>query len=514
MSLKRNIQDLRNRKIEVQKGGGDKAIEKQVAMGKLTARERIVAILDENSFHEYDLFAQHLARDFNMDKQILHGDGVVTGTGTIEGSPVCIYAQDFTVFGGSLGLMHARKITKIMDHALKMRVPLIGINDSGGARIQEGVNSLAGYGEIFFRNTIASGVIPQISVILGPCAGGAVYSPALTDFVFVVENISKMFITGPNVIKTVLGEDITMEELGGARVHCEISGNAHFYALSEQECFEQIKKLIEYIPRNNTEKAVKIEAKEPLKKYKIEDIVPLNPRYPYDIKDIIRSITDSSEFFEIMELYAPNIVIGFGRMNGETCGFVANQPKVLAGVLDCDSSDKAARFIRYCDAFNIPIITLEDMPGYLPGVDQEHMGVIRHGAKILYAYSEATVPKITVIIRKAYGGGYIAMNSRHLRADFVFAWPTAEIAVMGPEGAANIIFRKEIEEAEDKEAMRKQKIEEYKEKFANPFVAAAQGYIDEVIEPSETRSMLIHALNVSANKTVQMPIKKHGIPPF
>jgi acetyl-CoA carboxylase carboxyltransferase component len=514
MSLKRNIQDLRKRKIEVQKGGGDKAIEKQVAMGKLTARERIVAILDENSFHEYDLFAQHLARDFNMDKQILHGDGVVTGTGTIEGSPVCIYAQDFTVFGGSLGLMHARKITKIMDHALKMRVPLIGINDSGGARIQEGVNSLAGYGEIFFRNTIASGVIPQISVILGPCAGGAVYSPALTDFVFVVENISKMFITGPNVIKTVLGEDITMEELGGARVHCEISGNAHFYALSEQECFEQIKKLIEYIPRNNTEKAVKIEAKEPLKKYKIEDIVPLNPRYPYDIKDIIRSITDSSEFFEIMELYAPNIVIGFGRMNGETCGFVANQPKVLAGVLDCDSSDKAARFIRYCDAFNIPIITLEDMPGYLPGVDQEHMGVIRHGAKILYAYSEATVPKITVIIRKAYGGGYIAMNSRHLRADFVFAWPTAEIAVMGPEGAANIIFRKEIEEADDKEAMRKQKIEEYKEKFANPFVAAAQGYIDEVIEPSETRSMLIHALNVSANKTVQMPIKKHGIPPF
>jgi len=514
MSLKRNIQDLRKRKIEVQKGGGDKAIEKQVAMGKLTARERIVAILDENSFHEYDLFAQHLARDFNMDKQILHGDGVVTGTGTIEGSPVCIYAQDFTVFGGSLGLMHARKITKIMDHALKMRVPLIGINDSGGARIQEGVNSLAGYGEIFFRNTIASGVIPQISVILGPCAGGAVYSPALTDFVFVVENISKMFITGPNVIKTVLGEDITMEELGGARVHCEISGNAHFYALSEQECFEQIKKLIEYIPRNNTEKAVKIEAKAPLKKYKIEDIVPLNPRYPYDIKDIIRSITDSSEFFEIMELYAPNIVIGFGRMNGETCGFVANQPKVLAGVLDCDSSDKAARFIRYCDAFNIPIITLEDMPGYLPGVDQEHMGVIRHGAKILYAYSEATVPKITVIIRKAYGGGYIAMNSRHLRADFVFAWPTAEIAVMGPEGAANIIFRKEIEEAEDKEAMRKQKIEEYKEKFANPFVAAAQGYIDEVIEPSETRSMLIHALNVSANKTVQMPIKKHGIPPF
>ena len=514
MSLKRNIQDLRQRKIEVQKGGGDEAIEKQVAMGKLTARERILSILDANSFHEYDLFAQHLARDFDMEKKVLHGDGVIIGTGTIYGSPVCIYAQDFTVAGGSLGLMHARKITKIMDHALKMRVPLIGINDSGGARIQEGVNSLAGYGEIFFRNTLASGVIPQLSVILGPCAGGAVYSPALTDFVFVVENISKMFITGPNVIKTVLGEDITMEELGGAKVHCEIAGNAHFYAKSEQECFEQIKKLISYIPRSNTEKAQKVEPKEPLKKYKAENIVPANPRYPYDIKDVIKSITDGSEFFEIMELYAPNIVIGFGRMNGETCGFVANQPKYLAGVLDCDSSDKAARFIRYCDSFNIPIITLEDMPGYLPGVDQEHMGVIRHGAKVLYAYSEATVPKITVIIRKAYGGGYIAMNSRHLRADFVFAWPTAEIAVMGPEGAANIVFRKEIMEAADPEAMRKQKIEEYKEKFANPFVAAAQGYIDEVIEPSETRSILIHALSVSANKSVHMPAKKHGIPPF
>jgi len=514
MSLNRNIENLRKRKIEVQKGGGDKAIEKQAAMGKLTARERILAILDENSFHEYDMFVEHLARDFNMEKKVLHGDGVITGTGTIHGSPVCVYAQDFTVAGGSLGLMHARKITKIMDHSLKMRVPLIGINDSGGARIQEGVNSLAGYGEIFFRNTLSSGVIPQLSVILGPCAGGAVYSPALTDFVFVVENISKMFITGPGVIKTVLGEEITMEELGGARVHCETTGNAHFYAKSEQECFEQIKKLIELIPRSNTDKAKKAEPKEPLKEYNIEEIVPDNPKLPYDIKDVIRSITDESDFFEVMELYAPNIVIGFGRLNGETCGFVANQPKYLAGVLDCDSSDKAARFIRYCDSFNIPIITLEDMPGYLPGVDQEHMGVIRHGAKILYAYSEATVPKITVIIRKAYGGGYIAMNSRHLRADFVFAWPTAEIAVMGPEGAANIVFRKEIQEASDPDAMRKQKIEEYKEKFANPFVAAAQGYIDEVIEPDETRSMLLHALSVAENKSVSMPRKKHGIPPF
>lgn len=514
MSLKRNILDLRKRKDEVLKGGGEKAIEKQAAMGKLTARERILYILDKGSFHEYDMFVEHAARDFDMDKMTLHGDGVIIGTGTIDGSPVCIFAQDFTVAGGSLGLMHARKITKIMDHSLKMRVPLIGINDSGGARIQEGVNSLAGYGEIFFRNTLASGVIPQISVILGPCAGGAVYSPALTDFVFVVNQISKMFITGPGVIKTVLGEEISMEELGGAKVHAEITGNAHFYAESELECFEQIKKLMSYIPWNNKQKAKTLEPAKPTFKKKIENIVPSDPKLPYDIRDIIKAITDKSEFFEIMEHFAPNIVIGFGRMDGETIGFVANQPKFMAGVLDCDSSDKAARFIRYCDSFNIPIITLEDLPGYLPGIDQEHAGVIRHGAKILYAYSEATVPRITVIIRKAYGGGYIAMNSRHLRADFVFAWPTAEIAVMGPEGAANIVFRKEIAEAEDPDAMRQQKIQEYKDKFANPYVAAAQGYIDEVIEPEETRKLLLHALKVSANKSISNPSKKHGIPPF
>ncbi|VAW15989.1 Acetyl-coenzyme A carboxyl transferase alpha chain / Acetyl-coenzyme A carboxyl transferase beta chain; Propionyl-CoA carboxylase beta chain [hydrothermal vent metagenome] len=514
MSLRNNILDLRKRRKEVQKGGGDKAIEKQAKMGKLTARERVLAILDEKSFHEYDLFVEHSAKDFGMEQKVLHGDGVIIGTGTIFQKPVCIFAQDFTVAGGSLGLAHARKITKIMDHALKMRVPLIGINDSGGARIQEGVNSLAGYGEIFFRNTLASGVIPQISVILGPCAGGAVYSPALTDFVFVVENISKMFITGPSVIKSVLGEEISMEELGGAKVHAEITGNAHFYASSEQECFKQIKTLISYIPRNNKNKALSFPPKLPKKGKKIEEVVPADPRMPYDMCDIIRAITDSSEFFEIMEHFAPNIIIGFGRMNGDTVGFVANQPKVLAGVLDTDSSDKAARFIRYCDAFNIPIVTLEDLPGYLPGVDQEHAGVIRHGAKILYAYSEATVPKITVILRKAYGGGYIAMNSRHLRADFVFAWPTAEIAVMGPEGAANIVFRKEIAEAEDPEAMRQQKIEEYKQRFANPFVAASKGYIDEVIEPAETRSMVLHALKVSENKDISGPKKKHGVPPF
>jgi acetyl-CoA carboxylase carboxyltransferase component len=514
MSLKRNILDLRRRKKEAQQGGGEAAIGKQVAMGKKTARERIKAILDENSFHEYDLFVEHTGKDFDMEKKVLHGDGVIIGTGTIYNQPVCIYAQDFTVAGGSLGLMHARKITKIMDHALKMRVPIIGINDSGGARIQEGVNSLAGYGEIFYRNTEASGVIPQLSVILGPCAGGAVYSPALTDFVFVVENISKMFITGPGVIKTVLGEEISMEELGGALVHSEITGNAHFYALSEDECFEQIKKLISYIPWNNTQKALRFPTQAPTFPVSIEDIVPSDPHYPYDIRDIIKAISDSSDFFEVMELFARNMVIGFGRIAGNTVGYVANQPMYLAGVLDCDSSDKAARFIRYCDAFNIPIVTLEDMPGYLPGIDQEHAGVIRHGAKLLYAYSEATVPKVTVIIRKAYGGGYIAMNSRHLGADFVYAWPTAEIAVMGPEGAANIVFRKEIDEAENPAEMRKQKIQEYKDKFANPFVAASKGYIDEVIEPLETRARLIHSLEISEHKVDQRPAKKHGIPPF
>jgi len=496
-------------------GGGSKAIEKQKAIGKLTARERIIALLDPNSFHEYDLFVEHAAKDFDMDKKYLPGDGVITGTGLIMGHPVCIYAQDFTVAGGSLGWMHAKKITKIMDHALRLKIPLIGINDSGGARIQEGVNSLAGYGEIFYRNTQCSGVIPQISVILGPCAGGAVYSPALTDFVFVVDKISKMFITGPEVIKTVLGEEVSMEELGGAKVHSEITGNAHFYAESEQECFDQIKQLISFIPWSNRKKADPFPKKPPrTRKYNISTILPTDPRQPYDVRDIIRAISDDSEFFEIQEKFAANIVIGFGRLNGDTVGFVANQPLVLAGVLDVDSSDKAARFVRYCDSFNIPLVTLVDLPGYLPGVDQEHAGVIRHGAKLLYAYSEATVPKTTLILRKAYGGGYIAMCSHHLRADFVFAWPTAEIAVMGPEGAANIIFRKEIMGAENPEEMRKQKIAEYKKKFANPYVAAAYGYIDAVVEPAETRKRLIHALEVSQNKSEIRQEKKHGIPPF
>lgn len=514
MALKRKIRELQKRRAKVLKGGGEKAIEKQISMGKLTARERIIYLLDDGSFNEYDLFVEHEAKDFDMDKKVLHGDGVVIGTGTIYGAPVCIFAQDFTVAGGSLGLMHSRKITKIMDHSLKMRIPLIGINDSGGARIQEGVNSLAGYGEIFFRNTLASGVIPQISVILGPCAGGAVYSPALTDFVFVVDKISKMFITGPEVIKTVLGEEISMEDLGGAKVHSEITGNAHFYAESEAECFEQIKKLITYIPLNNSRKAKVFETKNPKKEYKIDNIVPDNPKQPYDVRNVIRSVTDDSGFFEIQERWAGNMVIGFGRIEGKTIGFVANQPMILAGVLDVDSSDKAARFIRYCDSFNIPIVTFVDLPGYLPGVDQEHAGVIRHGAKILYAYSEATIPKITVILRKAYGGGYIAMNSRHLRADFVFAWPGAEIAVMGPEGAANIIFRREIMGSDDPDKVRKQKVNEYKKKFANPYVAASKGYIDSVIEPKETRKLLSHAIEVSHNKAVSGPKKKHGIPPF
>lgn len=515
MGLKDKTADLKKRMREALSGGGTQAIEKQKAIGKMTARERIIALLDPKSFHEYDLFVEHAGKDFDMDKKYLPGDGVITGTGNISGYPVCIYAQDFTVAGGSLGWAHAKKILKIMDHALKLKVPIIGINDSGGARIQEGVNALAGYGEIFYRNTLASGVIPQISVILGPCAGGAVYSPALTDFVFVVDNVSKMFITGPEVIKTVLGEEISMEELGGARVHAEITGNAHFYAESEAVCFGQIKHLISFIPWNNEKKADAFPKKPPkTRQFDIEKIIPADPRQPYDVRDVIRAVSDDSEFLEVMELFAPNITIGFGRLAGETVGFVANNPQYLAGVLDVDSSDKAARFVRYCDAFNIPLVTLVDLPGYMPGIDQEHAGVIRHGAKLLYAYSEATVPKITLILRKAYGGGYIAMCSSHLKADFVFAWPTAEIAVMGPEGAANIIFRNEIKASENPEEMRKLKIKEYKKKFANPYVAAAYGFVDAVIEPKETRHFLVHAIEISQQKKESRPFKKHGIPPF
>lgn len=508
------IKELNERVALLQKGGGDAALEKQMASGKMTARQRIAELLDEGSFHELDLFVHHENHNFGMASKSLAGDGVVTGTGTIHGKPVCIYAQDFTVMGGSLGLAHARKITKVMDYALKYKLPIIGINDSGGARIQEGVGALAGYGEIFYRNTLASGVIPQISVILGPCAGGAVYSPALTDFVFVVDNVSKMFITGPNVIKTVLGEEISQEDLGGAKVQAEITGNAHFFANSEMECFQQIKDLVGLLPASNVTPAEVVAAEAPKHNKAIESIIPSDPTKPYDVREVIKSIADDSEFLEVQAMWAANIVIGFGRMDGKTVGFVANQPLVLAGVLDIDSACKAARFIRYCDSFNIPIVTLEDMPGYLPGVDQEHAGVIRHGAKMLYAYSEATVPKITVILRKAYGGGYIAMNSRHLGADFVCAWPSAEIAVMGPEGAANIIFARDIKEAEDPQAMRQEKVQEYKDKFANPFVAAAKGFIDTVIEPKDTRQYVIHALSIAAHKVEERPYRKHGLPPF
>lgn len=515
MSIKSKILDFFSRKKKVKSGGGEKAIAKQVAMGKMTARDRINAILDPGSFHEVDLFVEHSCKDFNMDKKELAADGVVTGTGTVLGGhPVCIYAQDFTVVGGSLGLAHARKITKIMDLALKMGVPVIGINDSGGARIQEGVNALAGYGEIFLRNTKASGVVPQISVILGPCAGGAVYSPALTDFTFVVDDITKMFITGPEVIKSVLGEEISQEDLGGARVQTEITGNAHFFAKSERESFEQIKNLLSYIPWNNKKKADQMPPAAPKASFDIEKVVPVDPSQPYDVKDIIRAIADNSDFFEVQDSWAQNAVIGFARFDGETVGIVANQPAYLAGVLDVDSSDKIARFIRYCNAFNIPLLTLVDLPGYLPGIDQEHAGVIRHGAKILYAYSEADVPKITLILRKAYGGGYIAMCSRHLGADFVYAWPTAEIAVMGSEGAANIIFRKEIMGSSDPEKTRQEKIQEYKDKFANPYVAASAGHVDAVINPAETRGYILHSLKMTKNKETEPINRKHGIAPF
>lgn len=514
MQKKDKIAEFRERVAKLEQGGGEAAAKKQAASGKLLARDRIITLLDQDSFHEYDLFAEHECQDFGMADKRLPGDGVITGTGNIQGFPVCIYAQDFTVAGGSLGLRHARKITKIMDHAMNLRVPLIGINDSGGARIQEGVNSLAGYGEIFFRNTLASGVIPQISIILGPCAGGAVYSPALTDFVFVVDKISKMFITGPEVIKTVLNEEISMEDLGGARVQASISGNAHFFAETEEECFAQVNKLVTLIPWNNRKTANTFPPKPPKVGRPVEEIVPQEPKYPFDVRELIRAICDDSDFFEVQEQWAQNIVIGFARMDGKSVGMIGNQPAYLAGVLDVDAADKMARFIRFCDAFNIPLITFVDTPGYLPGADQEHMGVIRHGAKILYAYSEATVPKVTVILRKAYGGAYIAMCSRHLGADFVFAWPTAEVAVMGSEGAANIIFRREINGADDPEAMRKQKIQEYSDKFANPYIAAASGHVDAVIDPAKTRDSLIHALEVSQQKRNVRPDRKHGVPPF
>lgn len=512
MNSTERINDLYARRQNIEQGGGEEKIKKQHDAGKMTARERISELLDEGSFVEIDSFIKHRSTEFGMDKTEAPGEGVVTGYGTIEGRLIYVYAQDFTVIGGSLGEMQAMKICKIMDMAVKMGAPLIGINDSGGARIQEGIDSLKGFGEIFYRNTLASGVIPQISVIMGPCAGGAVYSPAITDFIFMVDQTSQMFITGPQVIKAVTGEDVTFDALGGSEAHNSVSGVAHFRYPSEKECIQGIKKLISFLPENNLTDSPMYECDDDLNKVneELNSIIPEGANKPYDIKDIIKRIVDSGDFFEIHEYYAQNIVVGFGRMNGSTVGIIANQPKVLAGVLDVNSSDKAARFIRFCDAFNIPIITITDVPGYLPGVGQEHSGVIRHGAKLLFAYSEATVPKINVIVRKAYGGAYIAMSSKHLGADMVFAWPTAEIAVMGPEGAANIIFRKEISQAVDPNEVRNQKIEEYRDKFSNPYIAAARGYVDDVIEPATTRPRIISALEMLASKRENRPTKKHG----
>jgi len=511
MSVVSKINDFLTRASQLALGGGRKSLEKQREKGKMNARERLDTLLDPDSFFETDLFVEHSAEHFGMKEKELAGDGVVTGYGKIDGRVVAVYAQDFTVAGGSLGKAHAGKIVKVMDTSEEMRIPLIGINDSGGARIQEGVDSLCGYGDIFYRNTRLSGVVPQISLVLGPCAGGAVYSPALTDFVFVVDKISNMFITGPQVIKSVLGEEISAEDLGGARTQATITGNAHFFSQTEPEAFMQIRKLLSFLPQNCDETPpLKTDSGPPKTSFQVIDVVPGDRRKSYCTKDIIKGIVDDSDFFEVQEHYAKNIVIGFGRLGGKPIGIIANQPRFLAGVLDVDASDKASRFIRFCDAFNIPLLTLVDTPGYLPGIDQEHSGVIRHGAKILYAYSEATVPKLTLIIRKAYGGAYVAMCSKHLGASFVVAWPTAEIAVMGPEGAANIIFKKEIETSDDPEATRKEMVMEYEEKFMNPYIAASRGYIDLIIDPQKTRETLITALNVAETRKISSPTRRHG----
>ncbi|MBE5040651.1 acyl-CoA carboxylase subunit beta [Ructibacterium gallinarum] len=506
------LDDLQQRRSAIEQGGGVEKIKKQHSSGKKTARERLAMLFDEGSFVEIDAFVTHRCTEFDMANTKAPGEGVVTGYGTVDGRLVYAYAQDFTVIGGSLGEMHAAKICKVMDMAMKMGAPIIGINDSGGARIQEGIDALKGFGDIFYRNTLSSGVIPQISIILGPCAGGAVYSPAICDFIFMVDKTSQMFITGPSVVKSVTGEDVSFDELGGAQTHASKSGVAAMACATEEECFAQVKNLLGLLPANNLEMAPAYDCEDDLNRLseKLTTLVPEDGNKSYDIRDIITEVVDNGEFYEIFKAFAPNIVTGFARMNGATVGIIANQPKVMAGSLDCNSSDKGARFVRFCDSFNIPIITFTDVPGYLPGVEQEHNGIIRHGAKLLYAFSEATVPKINVIVRKAYGGAYIAMNSKHLGADMVFAWPTAEIAVMGPAGAANIIFRKDIANAADPITARQEKIDEYVEKFANPYVAAARGYVDDVIEPDSTRPRLISALEMLMSKRETRPSKKHG----
>lgn len=493
-------------------GGGEKRIEEQHKKGKLTARERLALLLDENSFEEFDMFARHRSKDFGLEKNRPLGDGVVTGCGRIHGRFVYVFSQDFTVFGGSLSEAHAEKIVKVMEMAMRNGAPIIGLNDSGGARIQEGVVSLGGYADIFLLNTLASGVVPQISAVLGPCAGGAVYSPAITDFVFMAEGTSYMFVTGPNVTKTVTHEDVSSEDLGGANTHASKSGVAHFAMPNELECLDGVRKLLSYLPQNNKEKAPVIHSgDDPARVCDVlDDIIPQKSNQSYDMKAVIGEIIDRGSFFEVHEAFATNIVVGFARLDGESIGIVANQPLSMAGVLDIDSATKGARFVRFCDAFNIPLVVFEDVPGFLPGTDQEWRGIIRHGAKLLYAFAEATVPKVTVITRKAYGGAYDVMNSKHIRGDINYAWPSAEIAVMGPKGAVEIIFKKEIADASDHAKREEELTNEYRERFANPFIAAERGYIDDVIEPSETRIRLIRSLKMLATKQDTNPWKKHG----
>ncbi len=516
MSKKQKTQQLLAEKNRLMQGGGQSKIEKQHAKGKLTARERIQLLVDENSFVEVNPFVSHRCTDFGMEKVDAPGDGVVTGYGTVHGKLIFLFSQDFTVVGGSLGEAHAAKICKVMDMAKEMGAPFIGLYDSGGARIQEGVNALNGFGEIFLRNALCSGVIPQISVIMGPCAGGAVYSPALTDFVFMVDQTSQMFLTGPEVIKSVTREEVTVEALGGSKAHASKSGVAHFTARSEEECMEEVRRLLSFLPSNNLEDSPMGLAKNTgvIDERTIEDLIPDHPNKPYDMTEVIARLVDQGDFMEVHGSFAKNIVVGFARFNGRTVGIIANQPMHKAGCLDINASDKAARFVRFCDSFNIPLLTLVDVPGFLPGVNQEYGGIIRHGAKLLYAYTEAAVPKITLVTRKAYGGGYIAMCSKSLGADLVYAWPTAEIAVMGPDGAANIIFRKEITSAKDSNATRQEKIGEYRERFANPYVAAKAGIVNDVLTFEETRMRLINSFEMLENKRVARPERKHGNMPL
>ncbi len=506
------LNHLREQKEKALLGGGQKRIDAQHKKGKLTARERVELLLDEGTFQEFDMLVQHRSRDFGMDKQKFYGDGVVTGHGKINGRLVFVFSQDFTVLGGSLSEAYGQKICKIMDQAMKVGAPVIGLNDSGGARIQEGVVSLGAYADIFLRNTLASGVVPQISAIMGPCAGGAVYSPAITDFIFMVKNTSFMFVTGPDVVKTVTHEEVTFEELGGASTHGSKSGVSHFTTENEVECLNKIRKLLEFVPQNNMEDPPRVENSDDVNRMdeSLLSVIPDNPNKPYDMKKIITAVLDNGDFLEVHADYAQNFIVGFGRLDGRPVGIVANQPASLAGVLDIDSSKKGARFVRFCDAFNIPLITFVDVPGFLPGTEQEWHGIIANGAKLLYAFCEATVPKITLITRKAYGGAYDVMSSKHIRGDVNLAWPSAEIAVMGPQGAVEIIFKKEIEKAEDKDRAKSEKIEEYRTRFANPYSAAEHGYIDEIIEPQQTRPRLIRALEMLENKVDSNPRKKHG----